>query len=387
MRIAMFGGTFNPPHLGHMAAAKACVETLQLDKLLLMPDNIPPHKILPEGSATPQQRLQMCRIAASKIPNCEACDLELRRTGPSYTVDTVTELAQRYPDSQLWLIVGTDMILSFDRWREPEKIGSLCRLAVVARNEEDRKAITKKSAQLRQTLGLGIDLIDNVAFPASSTEVRANIADAPLDPDVAAYITEQLLYLPSPETLRAAVEKRVSPKRFAHTLGCERLAVQMAKKYGVQESLIRTAAILHDCTKALSDEEQLTLCKKWNIITDYGEEHFSQLIHADTGAETAVREFHMPETVAEVIRTHTVGAPEMSDAQKILYVADLCEETRTYEGAERLRALALEDLELAYTEGLKRTVAFLREQGKEPYYVTVQALNARNITSETEDKI
>ena len=122
MRIAVFGGTFNPPHLGHMAAAEACIEALSLDRLILMPTRVPPHKDLPAGSATPEQRLEMCRIAAVQIPRCEVSDLELRREGLSYTADTVEELAAHYPGDTLWLVMGTDMLLSFDRWREPERI-------------------------------------------------------------------------------------------------------------------------------------------------------------------------------------------------------------------------------------------------------------------------
>lgn len=387
MRIAMFGGTFNPPHLGHMAAAEACVKALGLDLLLLMPDRIPPHKILPEGSATPQQRLEMCRIAAAQLPNCEACDLELRREGPSYTVDTLASLKERYPDSTLWLVVGTDMLLSFHQWREPKRIGSYCRLAAVARNAEDREKMARQADFLRRELGIAVDLIPNIAFPASSTQVRDNPRLAPLHPAVADYIERQKLYLPTLEALRESVRGKVSEKRFAHTLGCERLAAEMAKKYGVDDYLMRAAAILHDCTKALSEKEQLTLCKNWNIITDYDETVFAQLIHADTGAEVARREYAMPQSVVDAIRTHTVAAEQMSLMQKILYVADLCEENRTYEGAAELRALALKDLEKAFTAGLHRTVSFLRSQGKEPYYRTLQVLDHRENTSETEAEL
>ena len=121
MKIAMYGGTFNPIHLGHMNAAKAVVEGLQLDKLLLMPANVPPHKALPEGSASPAQRLEMCRMAASQLDRVEACPLELERTGPSYTVDTLAELHNRYPGAQFWLVVGTDMVLSLTAGGSPKR--------------------------------------------------------------------------------------------------------------------------------------------------------------------------------------------------------------------------------------------------------------------------
>ena len=387
MRLAVYGGTFNPIHLGHMNAAKAVVEALSLDKLLLMPASVPPHKALPEGSATPAQRLEMCRIAAGHLNRVEACSLELERQGPSYTVDTLRELKSRYPDALLWLVVGTDMVLSFDRWRQPDEMAKLCRLAVVARDEKDRQRIAEKAVQLRESLGIHIDVVDNPPLPMSSTQVRESLDERLLHPAVLDYIRQHKLYLPSLEHLRQEVAFRVSAKRMAHILGCERMAAAMAARFGVDDYTVRAAAILHDCTKALSEKEQLTLCKKWNIMYDYGEANFAQLIHADTGAETAKREFRMPGDIVDAIRTHTTGDVEMTALQKILYVADMCEETRRWPGVEALRALALTDLEAAVTSTMERTAAFIREQGKEPYYKTLDALKLRKTPVETEEMI
>lgn len=385
----MFGGTFNPPHLGHMAAARACVETLGLDLLLMMPTNLPPHKKLPEGSATPAQRLEMCRIAAAQLPGCQASDLELCRPGPSYTCDTVTLLAEQYPQAERWLVVGTDMLLSFDAWRQPEKILSLCRLAVVARSEQDRAAIAEKAAQLREKLGAGIDILPNVAFPAASTDVRSHFGSDLLDPGVAEYIRQQGLYRPTLEALRQEAQLREKPHRFAHTRGCEQLAAQMARQFGVDDYLIRAAAILHDCTKGLTEKEQLILAEKWHIITDYGPDDFSALIHADTGAEMAKQHFRMPDAVVEAIRTHTTGGgtEPMTPAQKILYVADMAEETRSWPGVEQLRELALTDLDGAYIAALRQTLAFVRSQGRTPYYKTEQALHTALQKTEKEEAL
>ena len=209
MKIAMYGGTFNPIHRGHMQAAQAVVSALSLDKLLLMPAGIPPHKVLPEGSATPAQRLEMCQIAANTMDNVEVSSIELERTGPSYTVDTLRELRARYPEAQLWLVMGTDMVLSFDHWRQPEDIARLCRLAVVARDDADRARIREKAAFLEEELGAGIDIIENPALPMSSTQVRESLDEGLLHPAVLEYIRQHKLYLPSVESLRAEVERRV----------------------------------------------------------------------------------------------------------------------------------------------------------------------------------
>ena len=118
MRIGVYGGTFNPIHRGHLTAARAAADALGLEKVLLIPDNLPPHKALPAGSATGEDRLAMCRLTAGEVPGMEVLDLELRRSGPSYTSDTLAELHAQYPDDELWLLVGSDMFLSLQEWHE-----------------------------------------------------------------------------------------------------------------------------------------------------------------------------------------------------------------------------------------------------------------------------
>ena len=119
MRIGIFGGTFNPPHNGHVTMARAAVAQLGLDRLLLVPDNVPPHKPLPDR-VTAQQRYDMAALMAAPIGRvAEASDIELRRTGKSYTSDTLRALHEQYPDAELWLLMGSDMFLSLHTWHEP----------------------------------------------------------------------------------------------------------------------------------------------------------------------------------------------------------------------------------------------------------------------------
>ena len=192
-RIGVFGGTFNPPHIGHIAAARQVVAALDLGKLLMIPTNIPPHKQLPEGSASPVQRLEMVKIAAGGIPMAEACDIEINREGASYTADTVTELKKRYPDATLWLMIGTDMLDTFDRWYCPEKILAACRLAAVARGDDDRERIERKAQELRDRLGAEIDIVYNDVVEGSSTEFRGGNTRL-VSSDVLRYIRRNGLY-------------------------------------------------------------------------------------------------------------------------------------------------------------------------------------------------
>ena len=140
MKIGIYGGTFNPPHLGHLTAAAAVIATLKLDKLLLIPASIPPHKDLPAGSATAEQRLEMTRMAGEQLGlggKVETLDMEVRRAGKSFTSDTLAELKAQFPEDELWLLMGTDMFLSFETWHEPEKIASLAGIAAFGRTKAD----------------------------------------------------------------------------------------------------------------------------------------------------------------------------------------------------------------------------------------------------------
>lgn len=377
-RIGIYGGTFNPPHLGHERLARACVEALELDRLLLIPASQPPHKQLPPGSAQGAQRMEMARLMARYIPKAQVCGLELERPGPSYTRDTVDRLRQLYPKAEFWLIMGADMFLSFHKWREPEKIAAQCALAAAARLPDSRLELERQAAFLARQLGARSRIVDCPVTVLSSTQVRAHIPtgqwQGELEPEVAAYIRQNGLYRScSPEWLRQQVQGRMSEKRYRHTLGVEQTAARLARLYGEDEQQARRAALLHDITKGLDNEEQLKLCGKYGIITDYGE-NGRALLHADTGAALARWEFGAGEQVAQAIARHTTGAPGMTRLDKIIYLADVIEPGRDYPGVEKLRRLCEKDLDQAMILGLRQTIEHVKSKGVRPYWRTRQAL-------------
>ena len=116
MKTAIYGGSFNPPHLGHVRAAAAVMEKLGPDRLLIIPTNIPPHKEMAQGSPSPEQRMELCRLAFGDIPGAELSDMEIKREGRSYSADTVGSLREMYPQDELYLVMGSDMFLSFCQW-------------------------------------------------------------------------------------------------------------------------------------------------------------------------------------------------------------------------------------------------------------------------------
>ena len=154
MRTGILGGTFNPPHLGHLHAAELAHRALNLDRVLFIPTNIPPHKVLPENTASAEDRCEMVRRLTAEKPWAMLDTIEIDRGGASYTVDTLRALHAR-GETDLHLIVGTDMLLAFDKiWRAPDEIARLASLAVCARENEDWDALREKAAQLRETYSL-----------------------------------------------------------------------------------------------------------------------------------------------------------------------------------------------------------------------------------------
>ena len=372
-RIGIYGGTFNPPHIGHIRAAAYAVKELHLDRLLVIPSRISPHKQLPKDSPTPQQRLEMLKIATAGLENMEVSDLELNREGPSYTWQTVHALRQQHPDAQLILIMGTDMFLSFHSWRNPELITKDAALAVFYRGDKNEvDAIKSRVAEVSWE----VELIENPIIDISSTQLRRMLvfgcADSFLPNGVGDYIRSHGFYgtdecyrnLPM-EELEKVVVSLLDPKRINHVLGCRDTAVELAKIWGTDETDAARAALLHDITKALGGDLQLTMCRSYGTMLDKFSLKNPKTLHALTGSLVAERIFGENEAVVDAIRCHTTGKADMNLLEKIIYVADYMEPNRDFPGVEKLRELAFSNIDAALKLGLEMTLVHLANQGNE----------------------
>ena len=376
-RIGIYGGTFNPPHIGHMQAAKQAVTALGLSKLLIIPAYAPPHKaVLPEHSPTAQQRLEMLRIAAAGCPEIEVSDMELRREGISYTCDTVQALKAQYPDTELVLLMGTDMFLTFETWVHPEEILKKAALGVFYRGDKGEKtAIAKKKAEM-EGLGATVYPVHNEVIAISSTQMRRLLAfrcaGELLPEGVLDYIRENRLYdtrtdwkhLPM-EQLEPIVVSLLNPNRVRHVLGCRDTAVALAQRWGANVTDAARAGILHDITKAIDGPLQLTLCDAYGKLLDDFSKRYPRTLHALTGSMVAQRIFGENENVVSAIEFHTTGRADMTLLEKIIYVADYMEPNRDFPGVERLRELAFTDIDAALKLGLEMTLEHLNDQGAE----------------------
>ena len=193
MKTGIFGGAFNPPHLGHLRLAQASAEALGLDRLIVVPTGVSPHK-QSGGQTTAPQRLEMCRRQFGELPDVTISDYELDKKGPSYTVKTIEYFKKLYPGDELFLIIGSDMFLTLPQWYEFEKIINLCVIAVAARTDEDIKLIKKFDISLKKQYALDTVIIDVQPFEASSTQARSGDFTK-LDPKIERYIRDFNLYL------------------------------------------------------------------------------------------------------------------------------------------------------------------------------------------------
>lgn len=132
LRLGLFGGTFDPPHLGHLVVAQDVVEALRLDRLLFVPAGVPPHKTGMPVSPVPL-RVEMVRIITAGNPLFGVSEVEAGRAGPSYTVDTLRHYRELHPDAELFFVLGADQAAAFDSWHEPEEVASLATVVVMAR--------------------------------------------------------------------------------------------------------------------------------------------------------------------------------------------------------------------------------------------------------------
>jgi nicotinate-nucleotide adenylyltransferase len=384
-RIGIYGGTFNPPHIGHIRGAAQAIEALNLDKLLLIPDRIAPHKQLPGNSATAQQRLEMITLSAAPYPKMEVSDIELKREGVSYSYITVRQIRQQYPDAKLYLLMGTDMFTSFLTWKNPEDIMSNAVLAVMCRGEKGEKAAIDAQKQTIEAMGYEVELIENRVTAISSTQLRRLLAfrcaGEFLPEGVLEYIRENRLYdtrapwknLPM-EELEQVVVSLLNPNRVAHVLGCRDAAVALAKRWGADETDAARAAILHDVTKAIDGPLQLTLCSAYGKILNDFSRKYPKTLHALTGSMVAERIFGENENVVSAICHHTTGRADMTLLEKIIYVADYMEPNRAFPGVEKLRELAFADLDEALKLGLNMTLEHLANQGAEVSPESMEAL-------------
>lgn len=348
-RIGVFGGTFDPIHNVHLNAARAALDQAGLDRVLFVVSARPPHK-KDDTAATPEQRLDMVRAAIAGEARFEACDVEFHRDGPSYTHDTLAELARLNPDSELFLIIGDDSFAEFPSWRAPEAILAHAKLLVLPRPGKTRAAPESMRGKYEYLPFQESDM--------SSTEIRrrveAGLPIAGLVPElVERFIREQHLYtdsahfdIPRADEFVALLRERLPEKTYRHTLSVTQTMLDAAEAAGIAPEQAVTAGLLHDLCKPLKPEALAEKARRYGI-TQYLD--VPNLLHGPVAAEEARRELGvMDEDVIDAIRWHTTGRAEWGRVGQALFYADFSEPRRPHpQAAEARRILAEQGFDAA----------------------------------------
>lgn len=374
MRTGILGGAFDPVHEGHIAAAKAAKTALALDRVLVMPSGAPPYKHLHAGR---RERLEMVGLACDGAEGLLPCDAEVARPGASYTVDTLRALRQQYPGDDFTYIIGADALDSLGKWRGLDEIAQMTAFAVIGRPGWDRAGASAPA-------GVKCTFTDIEGLPISSGMVRARVAAGEdvseyLPPKVAEYIRAHGLYLcdfTEPELLEK-LKKTLTLHRYYHTLGVADTAERLSGRFGVDPHRARLAGLLHDCAKSMPYGEMRRIVAENVPDTDEQELDAEPVLHAPAGMVVAGRDYGVRDkTILQAIRRHTLGGPDMTAMDALIYVSDFIEPgRRPFPGLEDVRALAETDIFAAMRACAKLTTDYVTSKGQKSHPRTLALLN------------
>jgi nicotinate-nucleotide adenylyltransferase len=375
----MLGGTFDPFHNGHRQLVEAVLASGQIDRLILMVAGQQPNKSRTKVSAA-GYRYEMAVRGVSDLPAVEVSDLEIRRRGRSYTIDTILKLqADLGPDNELILIYGSDVLFDLPAWRSPEEIMALCPLLIAIRGGMDINQVKEQAAFLQNRYHARISFLPTPMPELSATSVRDAIVGGA---DIEAYVPERVASLIARHDLYgydqelsqvdpaiwqqlADYECQLRPylntRRLLHSLNVMRYAMHLARRHSLSVEKAGTAGLLHDCAKCLEAHKVLHYARL------AGDPQLLEpaLAHGPAGAYLARHEFGIED--AEILRAihyHTTGSGDMSALDLLIYVADKVEPARTYSNLQAIRAAAETDLEQAMRLCLIEVEAFLERENK-----------------------
>lgn len=332
-----------------------------------MPTFLSPHKTTVPASA--EDRINMLKLAFSGQEKIEISDYEIKKQGKSYTYQTVEEFKGRYKDAKLYFICGGDMLTDFKTWRYPERILASSDLAVFSR-EDYFTDYKKEEEYFKKTFGKTFIKLSYVGKVSSSTKIRVYSSfSLPTEfsiPKIGEYIVKNNLYYSDIYT--DFIKKNLKPSRIKHTAEVVITALKKAKELGLDTEKVRISATLHDCAKYLDKDDY----KDFKLPIGVPK----PVEHAFLGAYIAENVLGIKDQeIIDAIRFHTSGKANMSTLSKLIFVADMIEEGRDYEGVEELRELYKGDFEKCFITCLKEETLHLKNKGQDIYIETLNAYN------------
>lgn len=365
-KIGIYGGSFNPVHNQHVELAILAKEELGLDKLYIMPTFIAPHKS--EQCLSAEHRLNMLHLAFDGIDGIEVSDYEIKKGGKSYTYQTV-EHFKSTTNAELYFLVGGDMLYDFKTWKNPERILNACTLASFSR-QDFKNDLDALQEYFRNTFNKEFIQLKASGKAVSSTKIRVyssfglDITEL-VNERVAKYVKDNDLY--PADLYTKAVINMLPKKRVRHTANVVITALSKAKELKLDESKVRIAGTLHDIAKYID----------FNTVDGFlpPPDLPEPVIHAFLGEFIARQKLKVADPeILEAIKYHTSAKPNMCTLAKLIFLADMIEEDRSYEGVELLRECFKGDLDECLLTALKEELVHLINKKQPICALTLEAI-------------
>lgn len=369
MKIGIFGGTLSPSHNEHVALCRSVVAQFGLDKLIVCPSNVSPHKTHLQ-IAPFNHRFNMAQLAFGGETNVEISNFEYQNGAVSYTYITLEHFKSVYPDAQFFFLVGTDMLADFCTWKNPQRILDVATLIVTPRQGDDLDCALNvyHSHFSKQVL-----VSDYTGANVSSTKIRifamlGQDVSAFVPKPVADYIAKNNVY--EGDSFYQYVRQNLPQKRLAHTANVIVKAVELAKQTGADVKKVELAALLHDIAKYEKVESYAGFEYPLKTYMPVPE----QIRHQYLGAFIAQTKLGVTdEEVLDAIRYHTTARPNMGLVEKIVFLADLIEDTRDYCGVDGIRRLTKQNFEKGFAFSLTELLKYLTTSEQSVYNLTFDA--------------
>ena len=378
MKIGIFGGTFNPVHKGHIFTAEKIVEKGLADKVLFMVAATPPHKAYVGTSQ--EHRFNMTE-AALDGERLIACDFEIKKGGKSYSYETLCALKEKHPGDEIKFIMGADMFMNLPNWYEADKLRKEFSFILVDRAEAFKNSVFMEFMEKQiNEFSMKVEILEIRTPDISSTDIRERVKKGfdikgLVEEKVQEYITQNNLYKEETDTeiIISTIKNKLSEKRFKHCENVAAEAVKLAKIYGADEKKAYLAGYAHDIAKELTLEEmnELTL----HLDLDDHLRSSKALLHALAGACYLKKTFDVSEDIYNACFYHTMGRPDMTVLEKVIFMADYIEPGRNFDGIDEIRKLAYEDIDASIVKAINSTLEFLIKNNKKIYYKTVLTRN------------
>ena len=348
MNIVIFGGSFDPVHLGHVKMAAYVAEEYNAD-VYFVPAKI---SVWKTASVSIEDKLNMLKLAIQDNPRLKIDEFELnRKEEQTYSITTVKYFKEKFPNDTLYFLMGADQAASFHLWNDCLELSTLARILYYPRNEI--------SIPVDNILNFQMELVDGGLYQASATDIRS-LSSLYLDERVLNYIIEHELYFVK------QVKSLYTPKRYEHALSVARTAIEIARSNSLLfDSLLSyffLAGYLHDIGKKVPIEEQrLIMSEHFPEYLDMPEFSYHQFV----GAYLAQKEFGIEDVfILDAIKYHATGRMMMTNLEKIIFASDKIEPTRNYDSSSLIKAMK-DNYETGFIEVLKHNKEYLIEGGKD----------------------